>query len=153
MVRDPSTMKKYTQAISLINTFEVFSLDVIDRMLHENKQLCIIMSEIRSTAQYFQHGTHINLELQGNCSMLIPPDKIIIGDDKVLNPKFTKQGSDQWLENRKKCVITGSTANAALGIGHCEKTKEHFKSYVVKTEQIHITPEMEVMFKLHEKMR
>ena len=70
-------------------------MDVIDRMLHKNKKLCNIMSEIKSTAQYFQHGTHINLELQGNCAMLIPSDNIIIGDDEVLNPEFTKQGSDQ----------------------------------------------------------
>ena len=48
--------------------------------------------------------------------MLIPPGKIIIADDKVLNPEFTKQGSDQWLENKNKGVITGSTANAALGL-------------------------------------
>ena len=111
------------------------------------------MSQIRSIAQYFPLGTCINLKLQGNCATLIPPDKIIIGDDEVLNPEFTKQGSDEWLENRKKGVITGSTANAALGLDTVKKQKEHFKYYITKSKQLHFCQIWKECLNMEKKMR
>ena len=48
MVRDPSTMKKYTQAISLISTFEVFSMDVIDTKTRNYVILCHKLDQLHN---------------------------------------------------------------------------------------------------------
>ena len=58
MVRDPSTMKWYTQAISLINTFEVFSMDVTDRLFMKTRNYVILCPKSDQLHNIF-HLVHV----------------------------------------------------------------------------------------------
>lgn len=109
MAKDPNQYKKYNFGISSINIYQFFSDALINKILYCNKEICYIMSKIQQTHHLFNNSSDIQLENQGNACVLLPPEMITLPDDEELVPQFIKQGTEEWLSQRKLSYITGST--------------------------------------------
>ena len=58
---------------------------------------------------------------------------------------LVKQGSDAWLQLRKKARLTGSTMYKALGLETLKAQKEHFDVHVKGKQAKTVTPEVQCM--------
>ena len=50
--------------------------------------------------------------------------------------QYTKQGTPQWHALRSEAIVTGSTANTALGLDTFGKMKEHFDIKINGTQAV-----------------
>jgi hypothetical protein len=123
---------KFVYAISAMQTY-VFQLnDCIRDTLH-----CVDL-----------HGSVI-AALHGVPHLYTETKVILLGEQKnyvCLNgqalaensdSRYVKQRTDRWHEIRKTAKVTGSTANAAVGLDTLKRQKEHFYHVICKVEKPH----------------
>ena len=51
--------------------------------------------------------------------------------------RYIPQRKDKWFQRRRDAVVTGSTCNAALGLGKLKEQQQHFDTFVLKKDKEH----------------
>ena len=115
----------YLHIITLLKWFEIWYQEAIKESLDTIDQLWYACAKSNKVAHLYGSESYIALAGQPNFACKIGLfDKIINsyetqGIDVHEISKFVKQRSEMWHQIRKTAKVTGSTANVALGLGHC----------------------------------
>ena len=131
--RNPDKEACYTYGMQSVSTHILLSAQSIEALLNTNAALCEVMVQ-----QKLPLTSDINSqpdEIQGNCNELLQPDEMREYMDVDNVPHLIKQGSDEWLELRKKSRITGSSIHNAIGLRTMAEYKKHYRAQVLQEEQ------------------
>ena len=135
----PMLSSKYVLAFSEIDAFITRANSIISKLLKLNLKWCKLMSIINGNQMNFFKGQPLILDDQTNSHILLDPQLIraLYGDNIIDdNPELVKQRSKEWHELRKLSRITSSTMHNALGLCTLKLQKEHFDSFISKSESM-----------------
>jgi hypothetical protein len=119
---------KYLYVISSLET-QVFDINIsLSELLYCLDKVHASLCTLHGSISNFCEDRVMKLSNQANYHCL---------DTEFNNPECTKdcrfvpQRTDEWFKLRKEAVVTGSTAQAALGLSSLKKQKEHYDKFIL----------------------
>ena len=115
----------------------------VHKALQLNLHICQCLAKMQNNEHVMRTG-NVNLSTQINVRRLLSTEYVSRHIDIQESPHLIKQGSEKWMEFRKKSHITASTAYNALGFRGFSKVKEHFNEFVYKRQPKPFPPDVQL---------
>ena len=142
---------QYSFVINALETMLYRGREAIKESLDTIDQLCCFCANSNQASPLYSSESYIYLKEQPNFACLLGLSDEIIksyearGVDVHEMSKFVKQRSETWHQIRQTAKVTGSTANAALGLDTLKKQVEHFDNVINKLEKQEPTNEVKLL--------
>ena len=138
---DSGSDRQYSFVINMLETILFRGRECVKETLEAIDQICPYLANSNHVAQLHSSETQIYLERQANFACLIGMSEDLIDTYKRCGinvhemSNVVKQRSEMWHQIRQTAKVTGSTANAALGLDSLKKQVEHFDHVINKLEK------------------
>ena len=101
---NPDT-KGYTLGIKGIKGYIYTLMEWINLALENNKQLCKLMCDMKSTQSDFCDRDIVNMSQQSNVRFLLEPQEMPQHINLKHSPQFVKQRTEEWFRMHKKVLL------------------------------------------------